>query len=151
MTVKAKMNVDKWQQGRPEWFYDPTMQFWWRFVQCTLQDAMQVDPEGKPTDDALLARDWFAASKPVPEWNGRREFVSFDECCHWLGLNVDAERLALLELIDNHADFDTDDAWQRLEYLKAQEPEETEALFEVPEIFRIVPVRDQLSIFGVIQ
>ena len=149
MAMQAKLAVDRWQQGRPQWNYDPAMQFWFRFVQTTIHDALQVEDE-KPTDEALLARDWIARSEPGVAFNGKREFVSFDECCHWLGLNAESERVALLALIDSKADFDTEECDSRLEYLLESEPEETEALFEVPEIFRVVPVRDQGTLFAMV-
>jgi hypothetical protein len=140
---QAKLvEVNRWQMGRPQWNYHPTLTYWHRFILTAMHDAFQVEG-GKPTDEALLARDWFATSSPGIEVNGRREFVSFPECCHWLDLDVDAERVGVLAAIDAHADFDTDEAWSRLEVLSAAIPDDTEALFEVPDVFRVVPVRDQ--------
>jgi len=144
-----KSTVERWQQGRPAWNYSPALQFWYRFVLCTLADAMQVE-DGKPTDEAILARDWFATSTPGVEFNGRREFVSFDECCHWLGLDADVERVGILFAIDENGDFDTDEVWARLAELSESEPEGTDALFDVPDMFRVVPVRDQLSLLAAI-
>lgn len=159
--VKSKTtSVDKWQQGRPQWNYNPALQFWWRFVQCTVADAMETEyPAGplrpgeswpidacRPSNEALLARDWIATSTPAGVFNGKRKFVSFDECCFWLGCNADAERVGLLALIDAGQDFDTTESWERLEVLRDGEPEDTEALFELPDMFRVVPVRDQLTI-----
>jgi hypothetical protein len=141
------LRVDKWQQGRPQWHYDPVMQGWFRFIQTAIQDALQVAGD-KPTDEAILARDWIARSEPGVAINGKREFVSFGECCHWLGLNAEAEMVALLAFIDSKVDFDTDECDTRLDYLLGSEPEEVGSLFEVPAIFRVVPVRDQGSLFA---
>lgn len=149
MAMQAKMAVDRWQQGRPHWNYDPAMQFWYRFVMTALHDAMQEDG-GVPTDEALLARDWFATSQPGFEVNGRREFVSFEECCFWLGLNVDAERVSVLGAIDSHADFDTDVLFARLSVLAESNPDDTDALFDTPDLFRVVPVRDQGTLFAAV-
>ena len=143
----AKLAVDRWQQGRPQWNYNPALQFWYRFILCTLADAMQVEG-GVPTDEAILARDWFATSEPGVELDGKREFVSFEECCHWLGLDVNHERVELLAAIDENADFDTDEIWARLEKLSSEEPEATDHLFDVPDMFRVVPARDQIPLIG---
>lgn len=143
----ARLDVNRWQQSRPHWNYNPTMQFWFRFVMITLRDALRNE-NGVPTDEALLARDWFARSAPEISIDGRRKFVSFDECCHWLGLNVEAERLAILEMIDKAADFDTDECFARLEILNAAELDESEPIFEIPPDFRIVAVRDQGNLFA---
>ena len=78
----------------------------------------------RPSNEALLARDWIATSTPRGIFNGKREFVSFDECCFWLGCNADAERVGLLAIIDAGQDFDNADAWRRLAELQAGEPEE---------------------------
>jgi hypothetical protein len=109
---------------------------------------MKVDADGKPTDEALLARDWFARSQQTPPIDGRREFASFDEVCHWLGLNADVERISILEAIDARADFDNDECDARLDELSASNPDDDEVLFDVPEMFRVVAVRDQGSLFA---
>ena len=144
----ARLNVDKWQQGRPEWNYDPSLQFWWRLAQCALQDAMKVDKDGRPSDLALVARDWFARSEPAPKSIGKRQFASFPEVCHWLGLNLEAERVSVLEMIDKAGDFDTPECDERLEKLIQTNADDEIVMFEVPEMFRIVPVRDQGSLFA---
>ncbi len=150
MAMRAKtIDVNRWQQGRPEWNYHPAMQFYFRFITVTLHEALQVDAFSKPTDEALLARDWFATSEPIDLTGGNREYVGFDACCHWLGIDADTHRVAFLDRIDKNADFDTDEAFERLEFLSHQEPEDTEALFEVPEMFRVVAVRDQMAMFAV--
>lgn len=146
MLSKSSTRPDKRQQGRPQWNYDPAMQFYFRFVMTALHDALRCE-SGLPTDEAILARDWFATSTPGFVIGERREFISFDECCHWLGINADVERIALLELIDGRADFDTDEAWERLAKLSVSNPDDTECLFEAPDIFRVVPVRDQIPLF----
>ncbi len=142
--------VSKWQRGRPTWHYDPTMQFYFRLAMCALHDAMQ-SRDGIPTDHALLARDWFARSDSIQPASTRREFVSFHECCHWLGLDTDTERIAILAMIDARADFDTDECWERLERLSESNPDDAEPLFEVPDMFRVVAVRDQGMLFGISQ
>jgi hypothetical protein len=104
-----------------------------------------ADPQARPTDEALLARDWIATSetlKPRGEW----PFVSFPECCEHLGANVEASRMALLDAIDKAGDFDTDEAWARLEALSTSEPkDDIEPLFEA---FRVVSARDQMALFA---
>jgi hypothetical protein len=151
MAMRAKtqtsVNVNKWQAGRASWKYDPTMQFYWRFIMVTLHEALQ-HVDGVPTDEALLARDWFATSE-MPPAGAVRECIAFPDCCHWLGVKVDAERVAFLALIDSKADFDTDECWERLERLSAQEPEDGDSLFELPDEFRVCPELDQVSLLQV--
>lgn len=82
----------------------------------------------------------------MPAHGEAREAISFPGCCHWLGVDVDAERVGFLEIIDRSADFDTEEAWSHLEFLSSQAPDNTEALF-VPEGFaRIVPELDQCTL-----
>lgn len=134
--------------ARPRWNYSPVQWFWWRLGQCAYQDALKVRADGTPTDDALLARDWFARSEAIDVRDGKREFASFAEVCHWLGLNVDVERLAILDVIDHAADFDTDECDARLELLSAPNSDDKQRLYDVPEMFRIVAVRDQGALFA---
>lgn len=142
------IEVSRWQAARRQWNYNAAQWFWWRIGQCAYQDALKVDADGKPKDEALLARDWFARSEPAPLRNGKREFASFAEVCHWLGLNADAERIAILEVIDHAADFDTEECDERLERLSKSNPDDDEPLYEIPEMFRVVAVRDQGSLFA---
>jgi len=105
---------------------------------------------GKPTDEALLARDWIARSEAAPTWayalGASHEFLSFPECCQILGLDPDVERAALLEVIDKAVDSDNDEAWARLDELSAREPQDdVEPLFDAP---RVVPALDQLALFA---
>jgi len=153
-----KSTVDKWQQGRAGWNYSPALQFWHRFALFTLADAMQLEIPCGPLrlgetwpaemcripDEAILARDWFATSEPGVEVNGKREYVSFAECCHWLGLDVNAERVGILAAIDAHADFDTEEIWSRLEALA--EAEVSDSVCEMPDYARVVRERDQVEL-----
>ena len=145
---QSRFDVNRWQAARPQWHYSPVMWFYWRMVKAALLDV-RCDAVGRPTDEALLVRDWVARSEAdprIPVGNGRR-FVSFPECCEQLGLNAENERLALLALIDNHCEFDTDEAWERLEALSAAQPsDDEEPLFEG---LRIVPALDQMTLFQV--
>ena len=105
---------------------------------------------GKPTDEALLARDWIARSEAAPTWayalGASHEFLSFPECCQILGLDPDVERAALLEVIDKAVDMDNDEAWARLDELSTREPQDdVEPLFDAP---RVVPALDQLALFA---
>jgi hypothetical protein len=141
--AQSKLDVSKWQACRPQWHYTPALWFYWRMVEAALLDVRAV--EGVPTDQALLVRAWVAWSESSPARAPRR-FVSFPECCDQLGLNVEVERMALLELIDGMGDFDTDEAWARLAVLEAADSEgDEEPLFEG---MRVVPALDQMSLFA---
>ena len=77
----------------------------------------------------------------MPAKGAPRETISFPECCLWLGVEVEFERVAFLAIIDSAGDFDTEEAWTRLEWLSEQEPASTDSLFD-PAEFRIVPELD---------
>ena len=82
------LDVSKWQAGRPRWVYTPALWFYFRMIEVAYLDA-RTQEDGKPTDDALLARDWIARSVPAQRLPGVvlcAEFVSFSECCEMLGL-----------------------------------------------------------------
>jgi hypothetical protein len=163
MAQQSKLDVSKWQADRPHWNYTPVMQFYVRFIQVALIDAncdLAIFPESRgvlqampapgakptdrPTDAALLARDWIATSAPGSV--SKRRFVSFPECCEQLGIDADAERVALLNAIDEAGDFDNDETWERLEAISATEPpDDDEPLFEA---WRIVPALDQMNLFA---
>jgi hypothetical protein len=173
MAHQSKLDVSKWQADRPHWNYTPVMQFYVRFIQVALIDAncdLAIFPESRgvlqampapgskptdrPTDAALLARDWIATSKKQGSGIGdqgsvkepKRRFVSFPECCEQLGVDPDAQRVALLNAIDEAGDFDNDETWVRLEEISATEPpDDDEPLFEA---WRIVPALDQMNLFA---
>ena len=112
--------------------------------------ASALKHPGKPTDEALLARDWIARSEAAPTWvyalGAEHEFLSFAECCQILGIDPKVERAALLEAIDKAVDSDNDEAWARLDELSAREPQDdVEPLFDAP---RVVPALDQLALFA---
>jgi len=164
MEQQSKLDVSNLQPARREWSYTPTMQFYRRMIEMALIDCNcslgiaalshgvlvalpnpSADPASTPTDDALLARDWIARSE-TPAPFGERRFLSFATCCEQLGANVEGSRVALLDAIDRAADFDSDEAWARLEVLSQSEPkDDVEPLFDAP---RIVPALDQLSLFA---
>jgi len=147
--------------SRPKFNYSATMQFWKRMFDVIFHDAQQVIlPFGplrqgekwsfedvRPTDDAILARAWFAWSEPDVE-DGEREFASWPECCHWLDKDWNVETAAALAIIDACSDFENAYAICRLKELAA-EPDEDECIFELPEWARVVPALDQLSIFTI--
>lgn len=137
------LQVDQWQAAQRKWSYDPVLWFSYRMVEVAYLDAKDQGPT--PSDEALLARDWIATSESLPPLT-HSDFVSFPECCERLGLNVDAERMALLDRIDAGGEFDTDESWKRLAALEvAVEEDDTEALFEA---FRVVPALDQFTMFS---
>lgn len=117
--------------------YHPAMWLYLRMIQYAVIDATRGGRK-RPSDEALLARDWIATSSGV----GWREsgYLSFEHCCSVLGLDADAERVALLEQIDRSRDFDTPECWARLEALRAQEID-CPAIFATP---RVVPALDQM-------
>lgn len=153
MAQQSTLDVSKWQAARPRWVYTPALWFYFRMIEVAYLDA-RTEENGTPTDEALLARDWIARSKPgvheVPPQRhgpaaGDPAFVSFPECCQMLGLNPERERLALLEAIDKAVDSDNDEAWARLDELAAREPQDdVEPLFDAP---RVVPALDQMALF----
>jgi hypothetical protein len=152
---QRKLDVGKWQAARPQWVYSPVLWFFYRMIEEAYIDACAGVPmvgplhggETRillPTDEGLLARDWIARSTPVHN-AGYYKYVSFSECCEMLSLNADRQRVELLNTIDAVVDMDNDEAWARLERLRARElPDDTEPLFDAP---RVVPVRDQLALF----
>lgn len=156
MAEQSKLDVSKWQAGRPQWSYTPVMWFFYRMIEVAFLDAqMKVRVEGpllpneapiyRPADEALLSRDWIARSEALPA-KAPREYVSFPDCCQMLGLKVAVERVALLDVIDRAIDFDEDESWARLEDLSAREPEDdVEPLFNA---LRVVPALDQLCLFA---
>lgn len=154
--------------GERQWNYCPAMQFFARVInvalidcQCVLAVApvshgtlvalplpgvyeVAIGPMERPTDDALLARDWIARSQSPKDGRTRR-FLSFPECCAQLDVDAESSRLALLAVIDSVGDYDSDYADDRLEQLSAAElPDDVEPLFQTA---RIVPALDQFSLF----
>lgn len=155
MAEQSKLDVSKWQAARPRWVYTPALWFYYRMIEVAFLDA-RTQEGGKPTDEALLARDWIATSE-MPRYGNTvaasprmvirapHEFVSFPACCQMLGLDAEQERVALLDAIDKAVDSDNDEAWTRLEELAAREPlDDVEPLFDTP---RVVPALDQLALF----
>lgn len=135
---------DWWQRDLAVLTYTPVLWFYYRMIEVAVIDA-HITEDGKPTDDALLARDWIACSEERPA-GAAYEFVSFPECCKLLGVDADAQRVALLERIDKAADFDTDELWDRLEEISKAEPkDDPEPLFDA---FRCVPALDQMALFA---
>jgi hypothetical protein len=157
--VSVNSNTD----GRT-WNYSPSMQFFARFInvalidcRCTLAVAAVshgvlvavtlpgADAKARPTDEALLARDWIARSEEPADTHSRR-FLSFPGCCAQLSADVEQSRLSLLAVIDSAGDFDNDEAWARLDELSACElQDDVEPLFDAP---RVVPALDQLALFA---
>jgi hypothetical protein len=139
------------------------MQFYVRFIHVALLDCncmlaifplaqglLRAVPQpgalatDRPTDAALLARDWIATSAPMRA--EKRRFISLPECCEQLSLDADAQRVALLAVVDLAGDYDNDEAWERLEQLRTAEPQDDdEPLFDAP---RLVPELDQLNLFA---
>jgi hypothetical protein len=149
MSQQTQLDVSKWQASRRKFLYTPVLWFYYRMIEVAFLDA-RATVNGKPTDAALLGRDWIARSEPVARpanapalpW----EYVDFPECCRMLGLNPDVERTALLEMIDRAIETDDDECWARLEVLSASEQvDDVEPLFDAP---RVVPALDQLTLFA---
>lgn len=133
----------EWWQRELERRYDPALWFYYRMIEVALIDS-RMKRDGAPTDEALLARDWIAASEE-PRRGTPHEYVSFPECCRMLNLDPDRERVALLEKIDSTADFDVDELWMRLAQIGVSEPkDDNEPLFDG---FRCVPALDQMTMF----
>jgi hypothetical protein len=100
-------------------------------------------------DEAVMARAWIARPRPEAAFDREGYLLSFDTACEALGLDVDHERLWMLEKIDSTADFDTDEAWRRVQYLTENPPDEAEEeLFDAP---RCVAVLDQASLFDLME
>lgn len=142
MAGKVRVNL-----SRPKFNYDPAMQFWLRLFVVTFHDARQVNEDKTPTDEAILARAWFAWSEWDKEEDGKQQFASWPECCHWLGKDWHVETAAALQIIDAGADFESEYAIRRLKELSAM-PDEDASACELPEWARIVPAVDQFSIFS---
>jgi hypothetical protein len=154
MAQQSTLDVSKWQADRPKWLYTPALWFYFRMIEVAYLDAKtpilvehpsdtSVKSLRIPTDEGLLARDWIARSQPAADAD--RAFMSFPECCEMLGLDAGRERVVLLAMIDAAVDYDTDEAWARLEELSAREmADDVEPLFDAP---RVVPALDQLTLF----
>jgi hypothetical protein len=137
------LDVNRWHACRPQYTYTPAMWFFHRLIESAYLDATAI-VDRRPSDEAILARDWIACSIELPAAS-EPGFVSFAECCHWLGIDANTEMVGLLEKIDQLGDFDTDEAFERLESLSLQEAaDDPEPLFED---MRIVPAVDQLTMF----
>lgn len=119
--------------------YHPSLWLYLRMIQYAVIDATR-GRHSQPSDEALLARDWIATSDGI-DWGGG--FLSFEHCCSVLGLDTDAERVALLERIDRTRDFDNPECWHRLAALRAQDPEPQPVFAQM----RCVPVLDQMRFF----
>ena len=134
------LTVSKWTAARRKWNYDPILQAYWRMCMFNLREGHRIEADGTPSDDALLARLWFATETKhsSPEY-----IFSFSFCCFALGLNEDAERLGALDLIDAVGDHDNEMCDKRLEYLLANPPDDEEHTFEG---FRTVSEVDQAEI-----
>jgi hypothetical protein len=156
MAQQSKLDVSKWQASRRKFQYTPVLWFYYRMIEVAVLDARgsqwDIQPGNAarvPTDEALLARDWIARSETAPAWvdgvRPPRNSFNFPECCLILGLNPEAERIALLELIDKAQESDDDEAWARLEVLSASDPaDDVQPLFDAP---RVVPALDQMVLF----
>lgn len=159
----AKLNVGKWQAARRGPRYTPVMQFYLRMIRMALFEALRVegvtchylqmdealgfdDREMRLWDEAIMARHWIARPAPKPADDLEGYLLSFDAACDALGLNADHERVWMLEKIDAAADFDTDEVWERVEFLTENPPDlSEEPLFDAP---RVVPALDQGCLFG---
>ena len=150
--------------GGERWSYTPSMQFFARFINVALIDCgcnlavaplsrgvlvavtlPGADAKARPSDEALLARDWIARSEDPTDAHSRR-FLSFPGCCAQLSADAEQSRLELLAVIDTAGDYDNDEAWARLDELSAREPQDdVEPLFDAP---RVVPALDQLALFA---
>lgn len=153
--------------GERQWNYSPAMQFFARVINVALIDcgcvlgvapvshgtlvalplpgvhAPVIGPRTRPTDEALLARDWIARSASPMDGRTRR-FLSFPECCSQLDVDAERSRLSLLATIDGVGDYESEDADRRLDALNdAELPDDYEPLFETA---RIVPAFDQYSL-----
>ena len=124
-------------------FKSPLALCYWRQIEVALEEA-QDTRYNKPTDEALLARDWIV--RPSPARTDRLAFItSFQFACELLELPVDEMRARMLRVIDAKANFLTRDAIDRLERLKAEPlPGDEVERFAAP---RVVPSRDQQRLF----
>jgi hypothetical protein len=105
--------------SRPKFNYDPAMQFYLRMFVVMFDDARKTNPDGTPTDEAILARAWFAWSEWNKEEDGKRQFTNWPEVCHFLDRDWHVETAAALQVIDACADFETPYAIRRLKELAA--------------------------------
>ena len=157
----ATVREDWWKRDLTPFRYNTVLWFYYRMVEVAYLDSKMagrmVGPlrpgEKRPvfvSDEALLARDWIARSESAPDWayarGAEHKFLSFPECCKMLGLDADAERVALLARIDSEVETDTEECWARLEVISAREPvDDIEPLFDAP---RVVPALDQMALFA---
>ncbi|MGA7887627.1 MAG: hypothetical protein WCA44_17975 [Acidobacteriaceae bacterium] len=160
MERQSQIDVTQWQATARRWNYTPEMQFFARLIntaliECKCMLGVAVVSRGvlvatplpsahtdwRPSDAALLARDWIARSGDEISYR----FVGFATCCLCLGAVVDPSRVSLLATIDAAGDYDNDKAWARLEQLRSRPIEDdTEPLFAAP---RCIPAVDQGTLF----
>ena len=79
------MNVNKMHAGRPKWHYSATMQLYLRMIIVAQMEAMEIGEDGTPTDEALLARDWFATSELEREFQAECKYISLREVLRCAG------------------------------------------------------------------
>lgn len=93
------LSVSKWQAARRGFNYEAVLQFFWRSIVTAGLDARKMNVDGTPSDEALLARWWFATETP----HGHEDyFCSFSCACHALSRDEDEERLMALRLVDGY-------------------------------------------------
>lgn len=93
------LNVSRWQAARRQFNYSPVLQFFLRMIVSTALDARKMQDDGTPSDEALLARAWFAKeTKPGDE----DYFPSFSCCCNVLERDEATERYMTLRIIDGY-------------------------------------------------
>jgi len=127
-------------------FRQPESLFYFRLIETALEEA-QDGKQGRPTDEAVLARDWIA--RPAPDLMDRDAYLtSFTQACDVLEISEVVIRSRLLQMIDAKHEFHTRECADRLAQLIAMPLEgDEEELFAAP---RVVPIRDQTSLFGLV-
>lgn len=95
------LNVSRWQAARRQYPYTEVMQFFLRMIISAELDARRMRPNGTPSDEALLARNWFA-TETKPGKSDPDYFTSFSHCCHVLDRDENASRLMSLRIVDGY-------------------------------------------------
>jgi hypothetical protein len=153
METALEVSEQREVQERRTWLGDirprlrqPESLFYFRLIETALEEA-QDGKQGRPTDEAVLARDWIA--RPAPDCMDRDTYLaSFTQTCDVLEISEIVLRSRLLQMIDARHEFHTRECAERLAKLIAMPLDgDEEELFAAP---RVVPVRDQTSLFGLV-
>lgn len=121
------------------------MLYFKRQIETALEEAQDKQKDGRPTNEALLARYWFVRIAPNPKLNKPAYIASFEFACEVLGYKLEEERGRVLAIIDaKHGPHTQERHLRLLQLAEKPLPGDEEEIFSAP---RVVAVRDQQMLF----